>query len=45
VARIVAEALKGLRMQFPAPTVDIEEMRRKYHQAELEEERRNDVEA
>jgi len=40
VARIVVETLAALDMQFPAPTVDINEMRRKYHSAELAEEKK-----
>ena len=34
VSRIVAETLESLGMSFPAPTVDIEEIRRQYHAAE-----------
>jgi PPK2 family polyphosphate:nucleotide phosphotransferase len=33
VARIVTDALDELNMQFPKPSVDVEEIRRKYHQA------------
>ncbi len=38
VARIVDETLESLGMKFPEPTVDIKEIARKYHHAELEEE-------
>jgi PPK2 family polyphosphate:nucleotide phosphotransferase len=34
VARIVADTLDDLHMKFPKPSVDIEEIRRKYHAAE-----------
>lgn len=40
VAKIVVETMKAMNMKFPAPTVDLEEIRRKYHQAELKEERK-----
>jgi PPK2 family polyphosphate:nucleotide phosphotransferase len=33
VARIVADALDDLDMKYPPPSVDLEEMRRKYHDA------------
>lgn len=33
ISRIVAETLDSLKMSFPAPTVDIEEIKRKYHAA------------
>ncbi|MDB5072298.1 MAG: polyphosphate:nucleotide phosphotransferase, family [Candidatus Eremiobacteraeota bacterium] len=36
VARIVTETLDEMDLQFPAPTVDIEEMRAKFHAAEGE---------
>ena len=39
VARIVAETFKSLRMKFPEPTVNIKEIARRYHRAELEEEK------
>jgi PPK2 family polyphosphate:nucleotide phosphotransferase len=38
ISRIVAEALEALKMKFPEPTVDIEEIRQKYH-AIVQEER------
>ncbi len=38
VSKIVVETLESLDMKFPAPTVDLAEMRRKYHAAEREEE-------
>ena len=31
ISRIVAEVLESLKMKFPEPTVDIEEIRQKYH--------------
>ena len=34
IAEIVAERMRGLDMRFPEPEVDIEEIRRKYHEAE-----------
>ena len=37
ISRIVAETLESLNMQFPAPTVDIEEIRQKYHAIVREE--------
>jgi PPK2 family polyphosphate:nucleotide phosphotransferase len=40
VANIVAETLESLDMKFPAPTVDIEEVRRNYQRAEKAEEKR-----
>jgi PPK2 family polyphosphate:nucleotide phosphotransferase len=33
VARIVVEHLEGLKMKYPEPTVDIEQIRREYHAA------------
>jgi len=33
ISRIVAETLESLKMAFPEPSVDIEEIRRKYHAA------------
>ena len=33
VSRIVVETLEQLDMKFPAPTVDMDEIRKKYHQA------------
>jgi PPK2 family polyphosphate:nucleotide phosphotransferase len=38
VSRIVADTLESLNMRFPPPTVDIEEIKRKYH-AIVQEER------
>ena len=38
VSRIVTEALKSLNMKFPEPTVDINEIKKKYH-AIVEEEK------
>jgi PPK2 family polyphosphate:nucleotide phosphotransferase len=40
VARIVVETLESLGMKFPEPTVNIQEIARKYHHAELEEEKK-----
>ena len=37
VAKIVAEAMESLGMKLPRPKVNIEAIRRKYHQAEEEE--------
>jgi len=37
VARIVVETMESLGMTLPEPKVDIEEIRRKYHEAEEEE--------
>ena len=34
ISKIVVETLEKLGMQFPAPTVSIDEIREKYHQAE-----------
>jgi PPK2 family polyphosphate:nucleotide phosphotransferase len=34
VAHIVAETMRSLDMRFPKPEVDMEEIRRKYHEAE-----------
>jgi PPK2 family polyphosphate:nucleotide phosphotransferase len=34
IADIVAETMKGLDMHFPEPEVDMQEIRRKYHEAE-----------
>jgi PPK2 family polyphosphate:nucleotide phosphotransferase len=34
IADIAAETLRGLDMHFPAPEVDMDEIRRKYHEAE-----------
>ncbi|MEQ8786997.1 MAG: polyphosphate kinase 2 family protein [Pirellulaceae bacterium] len=31
ISRIVVETLEGLNMQFPAPSVDIDEIKKKYH--------------
>jgi len=37
VSQIVADALESLKMAFPKPTVDIGEIREKFHKAEEEE--------
>ena len=34
ISKIVAETLESLKMQFPEPTVDIEEIKKKYHAIE-----------
>jgi hypothetical protein len=37
ISRIVAETLELLNMKFPDPTVDINEIKQKYHAIEQEE--------
>ena len=37
VSQIVVETLESLKMEFPEPTVDIREVKEKYHEAEEEE--------
>jgi PPK2 family polyphosphate:nucleotide phosphotransferase len=37
ISRIVAETLESLNMKFPAPTVDIDEIKKKYHEIVEEE--------
>jgi PPK2 family polyphosphate:nucleotide phosphotransferase len=37
ISRIVSETLESLGMQFPAPTVDIDEIKKKYHEIVEEE--------
>lgn len=39
VSRIVSETLESLEMKFPEPTVNIKDIKRKYHAAEKEEDR------
>ncbi|MDQ6702232.1 MAG: polyphosphate kinase 2 family protein, partial [Pseudomonadota bacterium] len=39
VSRIVADTMEELGMAFPKPTVDLAEIRQKYHVAEREEEK------
>ena len=34
IAEIVADAMEGLHMRYPEPTVDMDEIRRMYHEAE-----------
>jgi PPK2 family polyphosphate:nucleotide phosphotransferase len=41
VSQIVVEALESLKMEFPKPTVDIREVKEKYHKAEQEEAAKN----
>jgi hypothetical protein len=36
VSQIVVETLESLKMEFPNPTLDIKEVRKKYHKAEEE---------
>jgi PPK2 family polyphosphate:nucleotide phosphotransferase len=36
VSQIIAEAMDGLQMSYPKPTVDLAEIRQKYHEAERE---------
>jgi len=37
ISRIVAETLESMKMRFPEPTVDINEIRKKYHEVVKEE--------
>ncbi len=37
VSQIVADTMEGLQMSYPKPTVDLAEIRRKYHAAGREE--------
>jgi len=39
ISRIVAESLESLEMKFPEPTVNIKDIKRKYHAAEKERDR------
>jgi len=41
VSQIVVKTLESLKMEFPKPTVDIKEVKEKYHEAEEEEAARN----
>jgi PPK2 family polyphosphate:nucleotide phosphotransferase len=41
VSQIVVEALESLKMEFPKPTIDIREVKKKYHKAEEEEAAKN----
>jgi len=41
VSQIVVETLESLKMEFPKPTVDIREIKEKYHKAEEEEAAKN----
>jgi len=41
VSKIIADALEGMNLRMPKPTVDIEEIRRLYHQAEEAEKRKD----
>ena len=38
VSKIVVETLESLNMKFPEPTVDLDDITRKYHASEQEEE-------
>jgi PPK2 family polyphosphate:nucleotide phosphotransferase len=40
ISQIVVEKLESLKMKLPKPQVDISDIRRKYHQAVVEEERK-----
>jgi hypothetical protein len=40
VAQIVADTAEGLQMSYQEPTVDLAEIRRKYHAADREEQDR-----
>ncbi len=42
VSQIVVETLESLKMAFPQPTVDIKEIKDKYHKAEQEEAEKNE---
>jgi PPK2 family polyphosphate:nucleotide phosphotransferase len=44
ISRIVAEALEAMDMKFPEPTVDINEIRKKYHDIVEEEKHENQAE-
>ena len=37
ISQIISEALEGLNMKFPEPTVDINEIKKKYHDIVVEE--------
>ena len=37
ISRIISETLESLNMKFPAPTVDIDEIKKKYHAIEQQE--------
>jgi hypothetical protein len=39
VSQIVADSMEELGMSFPKPSVDLSDIRRKYHAAEREEEK------
>ena len=39
VARIVLDALEGMKLKYPVPTVDLDQIRRQYHAAEAAEQR------
>jgi PPK2 family polyphosphate:nucleotide phosphotransferase len=41
VSQIVVETLESLKMEFPKPTVDIKEVKQKYHKAEEEQAAKN----
>jgi PPK2 family polyphosphate:nucleotide phosphotransferase len=41
VSQIIADAMEGLHMSYPKPTVDLADLRRKYHAAERVEKRHN----
>lgn len=39
ISQIVVETLESLKMEFPKPTEDMKEIKEKYHQAEIKEEK------
>jgi PPK2 family polyphosphate:nucleotide phosphotransferase len=45
ISRIVSEALESLNMQFPEPTVDINEIKKKYHAIVAEEKKEKEAQA
>lgn len=45
ISRIVSEYMESLKMEFPAPTVDIDEIKKKYHAIVEEEEEEKEKQA
>ena len=43
ISQIIAETLEGLKMTFPAPTMNIDEIRKEYHAAEEEEKKEEEA--
>jgi hypothetical protein len=37
ISQIIVDTMEGLQMSYPKPTVDLADIRRKYHAAEREE--------